>query len=63
MGQDKHVYSIEWAGRKLTVEIGQLAKQANGAVLSSLWRFSCIKYSNSIKRTEKCRFLPVNCEL
>ena len=42
MGQDKHVYSIEWAGRKLTVEIGQLAKQANGAVLSSLWRFSCI---------------------
>src|SRR6476619_3020588 len=33
MGQDKHVYSIDWAGRKLTVEIGQLAKQANGAVL------------------------------
>ena len=40
MGQEKHTYSLEWAGRNLTVEIGQLAKQANGAVVSSLWRYS-----------------------
>ncbi|MEK5270229.1 polyribonucleotide nucleotidyltransferase [Aeribacillus sp. FSL K6-8394] len=33
MDQEKHVFSIDWSGRKLTVEIGQLAKQANGAVL------------------------------
>ena len=33
MAQEKQKYSIDWAGRKLTVEIGQLAKQANGAVL------------------------------
>ena len=33
MGQEKHVFSIDWAGRKLTVETGQLAKQANGAVM------------------------------
>lgn len=33
MEHEKRVYSMDWAGRKLTVEIGQLAKQANGAVL------------------------------
>ncbi|WP_434705211.1 polyribonucleotide nucleotidyltransferase [Bacillus atrophaeus] len=33
MGQEKHVFTIDWAGRKLTVETGQLAKQANGAVM------------------------------
>ncbi|WLR43499.1 polyribonucleotide nucleotidyltransferase [Bacillus carboniphilus] len=32
MGQEKQVFTHEWAGRKLTVETGQLAKQANGAV-------------------------------
>jgi polyribonucleotide nucleotidyltransferase len=30
MEQLKREYSMIWAGRKLTVEIGQLAKQANG---------------------------------
>jgi polyribonucleotide nucleotidyltransferase len=33
MEQGKQTFSIDWAGRKLTVEIGQLAKQANGACL------------------------------
>lgn len=32
MSHEKKVFAIEWAGRKLTVEVGQLAKQANGAV-------------------------------
>ena len=27
------MFKTEWAGRSLTIEIGQLAKQANGAVL------------------------------
>ena len=30
---EKKVFSYNWGGRQLTVEIGQLAKQANGAVL------------------------------
>ncbi|MEK6190113.1 MAG: polyribonucleotide nucleotidyltransferase, partial [Carnobacterium alterfunditum] len=30
---EKQVFTKEWAGRTLTVEIGQLAKQANGATL------------------------------
>ncbi|WP_025728013.1 polyribonucleotide nucleotidyltransferase [Atopobacter phocae] len=30
---EKHVYTYEWGGRLLQVEMGQLAKQASGAVL------------------------------
>ncbi|KIL44933.1 polyribonucleotide nucleotidyltransferase [Jeotgalibacillus soli] len=33
MDQEKQIFSIEWAGRTLTVEVGQLAKQASGAAL------------------------------
>lgn len=33
MEQTKHVFKLEWAGKPLQVEIGQVAKQANGAVL------------------------------
>ncbi|TDL35006.1 polyribonucleotide nucleotidyltransferase [Jeotgalibacillus sp. S-D1] len=33
MGQEKQVFSMDWAGRTLTVEVGQLAKQASGAAL------------------------------
>jgi len=30
---EKKVYRYDWAGRPLIIEVGQLAKQANGAVL------------------------------
>lgn len=33
MEQAKHVFEMEWAGRPLRVEIGEVAKQANGAAL------------------------------
>lgn len=33
MSQEKKVFKTEWAGRSFTIETGQLAKQANGAVL------------------------------
>ena len=33
MEQEKRVFSVDLAGRKLEVEVGQLAKQANGAAL------------------------------
>lgn len=33
MEQEKRVFSMELAGRRLEVEVGQLAKQANGAAL------------------------------
>src|SRR5690606_8090502 len=40
MENGKHVFSMDWAGRKLTVEIGEVAKQANGAVL--------VRYGDSV---------------
>ncbi|KIL50519.1 polyribonucleotide nucleotidyltransferase [Jeotgalibacillus alimentarius] len=33
MDQNKQVFTTNWAGRELTVEVGQLAKQASGAAL------------------------------
>lgn len=30
---EKQVFSTEWAGKTLSVEVGQLAKQASGAAL------------------------------
>jgi len=40
MENGKHVFSMDWAGRKLTVEIGEVAKQANGSVL--------VRYGDSV---------------
>lgn len=40
MENETHVFSIDLAGRKLSVEIGRLAKQANGAVL--------VRYGDSV---------------
>ena len=54
MGQEKHTYSFDWAGRNLTVEIGQLAKQANGAVMVRYGDTAVLCCSNSFKRTKKC---------
>ncbi|PPA72017.1 polyribonucleotide nucleotidyltransferase [Jeotgalibacillus proteolyticus] len=33
MDQEKQVFSMDWAGRQLSVEVGQFAKQASGAAL------------------------------
>lgn len=33
MSSEKKVFSMDWGGRPLSVEVGQLAKQANGSVL------------------------------
>ena len=37
-------FSMELAGRTLTVDVGRVAKQANGA----LWRYCSSFYSNRI---------------
>ncbi|QQJ58871.1 polyribonucleotide nucleotidyltransferase [Staphylococcus pseudintermedius] len=40
MSQEKKVFKTEWANQPLTIETGQLAKQANGAVL--------VRYGNTV---------------
>ncbi|WP_071395292.1 polyribonucleotide nucleotidyltransferase [Bacillus tuaregi] len=59
MGQDKHVYSINWAGRNLTVEIGQLAKQANGAVLVRYGDSAVLSTATASKEPKNVDFFPL----
>jgi polyribonucleotide nucleotidyltransferase len=59
MGQDKHVYSMDWAGRKLTVEIGQLAKQANGAVLVRYGDSAVLCAATASKEPKNVDFFPL----
>ncbi|WP_141433461.1 polyribonucleotide nucleotidyltransferase [Bacillus sp. 03113] len=59
MGQDKHVYTIEWAGRELTVEIGQLAKQANGAVLVRYGDTAVLSTATASKEPKNLDFFPL----
>lgn len=59
MGQDKHVYSIDWAGRKLTVEIGQLAKQANGAALVRYGDTAVLSTATASKEPKNLDFFPL----
>lgn len=59
MGQDKHVYFLEWAGRKLTVEIGQLAKQANGAVLVRYGDTVVLSTATASKEPKNVDFFPL----
>lgn len=59
MGQEKHIYSIDWAGRKLTVEIGQLAKQANGAVLVRYEDTAVLSTATASKEPKNLDFFPL----
>ncbi len=53
-------YSMELAGRTLTVDIDRVAKQANGAALMHYGDTTVLIYSNSIQRAKRRnRFLPV----
>lgn len=59
MGQEKHTYSYEWAGHTLTVEIGQLAKQANGAVLVRYGETAVLSVATASKEPKNVDFFPL----
>ncbi|MCU6599771.1 polyribonucleotide nucleotidyltransferase [Peribacillus frigoritolerans] len=59
MGQEKHTYSFEWAGRNVTVEIGQLAKQANGAVLVRYGETAVLSTATASKEPRNVDFFPL----
>lgn len=59
MDQTKHSYSIDWAGRKLTVEIGQLAKQANGAAFVRYGDSAVLCTATASKEPKKLDFFPL----
>ncbi|WP_243386912.1 polyribonucleotide nucleotidyltransferase [Bacillus kexueae] len=59
MEQEKHVFSIEWAGRTLSVEVGQLAKQANGAVLVRYGDTVVLSTATASKEPKAVDFFPL----
>ncbi len=59
MGQEKHVFTIDWAGRTLTVETGQLAKQANGAVMIRYGDTAVLSTATASKEPKPLDFFPL----
>ncbi|MBT2691493.1 polyribonucleotide nucleotidyltransferase [Bacillus sp. ISL-55] len=59
MEQEKQSFSFDWAGRKLTVEIGQLAKQANGAVLVRYGDTAVLSTATASKEPKNLDFFPL----
>lgn len=59
MAQDKKTYSFEWAGRTLIVEVGQLAKQANGAVLVRYGDSAVLSTATASKEPKNLDFFPL----
>ena len=56
---EKKVYSYEWGGRVLQVEIGQLAKQANGAVLVRYGDTVVLTAAVGTKQAKDTDFFPL----
>ncbi|YCA42524.1 polyribonucleotide nucleotidyltransferase [Bacillus sp. JZ8] len=59
MEQEKREFSIELAGRKLTVEVGQLAKQANGAALVRYGDTVILSTATASKEPKDVDFFPL----
>jgi polyribonucleotide nucleotidyltransferase len=59
MTELKKVFTIDWAGRPLTIETGQLAKQANGAVLVRYGDSTILATATSSKTPRGLDFFPL----
>ncbi|MGG2014488.1 polyribonucleotide nucleotidyltransferase [Bacillus sp. S10(2024)] len=59
MSQEKQVFSIDLAGRQLTIETGQLAKQANGAVLVRYGDTAVLSTATASKEAKSVDFFPL----
>ncbi|EJV81936.1 MULTISPECIES: polyribonucleotide nucleotidyltransferase [Bacillus] len=59
MSQEKQVFSIDLAGRQLTIETSQLAKQANGAVLVRYGDTAVLSTATASKEPKNVDFFPL----
>jgi polyribonucleotide nucleotidyltransferase len=59
MEQERQVFSMDWAGRELTVETGQFAKQANGAVLVRYGDTAVLSTVTASKEPKNLSFFPL----
>lgn len=56
---EKKVYTYEWAGRPLVIEVGQLAKQANGAALVRYGESAVLATATMSKQPKALDFFPL----
>jgi len=56
---EKKVYTYEWAGRPLVIEVGQLAKQANGAALVRYGETAVLATATMSKSAKPLDFFPL----
>ncbi|MBD8031801.1 MULTISPECIES: polyribonucleotide nucleotidyltransferase [Solibacillus] len=56
---EKKVFSYEWAGRPLVVEVGQLAKQANGAAMVRYGETAVLATATMSKQPKPLDFFPL----
>ncbi len=59
MDQERHEFTINWAGRTFSVEVGQLAKQANGAVLVRYGETAVLSTATASKEPKDLPFFPL----
>jgi polyribonucleotide nucleotidyltransferase len=57
--QKKSVYTLDWAGRPLRVEFGEVAKQANGAVLVYYGDTVVLSTATASKQPKESSFFPL----
>ncbi|WP_342525814.1 polyribonucleotide nucleotidyltransferase [Chryseomicrobium sp. FSL W7-1435] len=56
---EKKTYTYEWAGRPLIIEVGQLAKQANGAALVRYGDTTVLSTATASKQPKNLDFFPL----
>ncbi|MGJ9381458.1 polyribonucleotide nucleotidyltransferase [Salipaludibacillus sp. CF4.18] len=59
MNQENQSFSMEWAGRTLTFEVGQYAKQANGAVMVRYGDTTVLSTATASKEPKDLPFFPL----
>ncbi|GAA0434996.1 MAG: polyribonucleotide nucleotidyltransferase [Bacillota bacterium] len=59
MADDKHLFSTEIAGKKFTVEIGELAKQANGACMIHYGDTAVLSVATASSEPKDLPFFPL----
>lgn len=63
MEQEKRIFSMDWAGRELSFEIGNLAKQANGAVFVRYGDTAVLSTAVASKEPKNLSFFPAYSKL
>ena len=56
---NKQIFQTTWGGRPLTIEVGQMAKQANGAVLVRYGDTAVLSAAVASKKTSGMDFFPL----